>query len=298
MDLRNLQQLMAIRAHGSFAKAAQALGMSQPSLSQAIARLEDRLRVKLFERSATGSRLTPIGEMVVERAGKVMSEADQLIRDVELAAGGEVGEIRLGVDTVLKGPFLPPYLIALAGAYPGLRVNIQVMDRDRLVPLVTSREIDLALCDVAGDVGEAGLAATEVLRTRGVVVACPGHPILSRGPLTVEALADYPLAGGVGSAANDRLLGPGRGHVDQYVSNDYDALAPLAVTGACVLLAPEITVRPLIEAGVLVRAPLELEYPLSFAAISTRAAAFSPMVVRMVREAQAVGDDLVAAGRH
>ena len=62
-----------MRDHGSFAKAAAALNMAQPALSKSIARIEDELRLTIFTRSSTGSELTPMGEMIAERAERVMA---------------------------------------------------------------------------------------------------------------------------------------------------------------------------------------------------------------------------------
>ena len=91
MDIRSLQQVIAVRKHGSFAKAADALGVSQPNLSKSIARLEDELKLKIFDRTARGSALTPIGELIVERADAVIAETRDLARDAALLAGGETG---------------------------------------------------------------------------------------------------------------------------------------------------------------------------------------------------------------
>ena len=84
MDIRSLQQVIAVRKHGSFAKAADALGVSQPNLSKSVARLEDQLRLKIFDRTAKGSVLTPIGELIVERADAVIAETRDLARDASL----------------------------------------------------------------------------------------------------------------------------------------------------------------------------------------------------------------------
>ncbi len=80
MDIRSLQQVIAVRKHGSFAKAADALGVSQPNLSKSVARLEDELKLKIFDRTAKGSVLTPVGELIVERADAVIAETRDLRR--------------------------------------------------------------------------------------------------------------------------------------------------------------------------------------------------------------------------
>src|SRR4051812_39382816 len=144
MDIRGMRQLLAIRDCGSIAKAAQSLGMSQPSLSAALARLEDQLKVKLFERTPQGSNLTALGELIADRATRVVGESEQILRDAALVAGGEAGVIRVGVGTALTANFLPRLVRRLADRYPALSMGYEILDRDRLIPMVLSREIDLA----------------------------------------------------------------------------------------------------------------------------------------------------------
>src|SRR3954462_2082250 len=101
MDIRSLRQVGAVREYGSFAKAADALGVSQPNLSKSVARLEDQLKLKIFDRTRKGSSLTPVGEMIVERAGAVIAEARDLERDAALLAGGETGTVRIGFSSAI-----------------------------------------------------------------------------------------------------------------------------------------------------------------------------------------------------
>src|SRR4029079_1471047 len=126
MDIRSLRQVVAIRKYGSFAKAADALGVSQPNLSKSVARLEDELQLKLFDRTAKGSKLPPIGELIVERADAVIAETRDLARDAALLAGGETGIVRIGCTTALKMPLLQPLVQRIAHRHPGLRVHAEV----------------------------------------------------------------------------------------------------------------------------------------------------------------------------
>src|SRR6478735_1739619 len=126
MDIRSLQQVIAVRKHGSFAKAADALGVSQPNLSKSIARLEDELKLKLFDRTAKGSVLTPIGEMIIERADAVIAETRDLTRDAALLAGGKTGIIRIGCTPALQAPLLAPLVHRVAQQHPHLRIHAEV----------------------------------------------------------------------------------------------------------------------------------------------------------------------------
>src|SRR6478752_6573162 len=113
MDIRHLRQILAIRDHGSFARAAEALNMAQPALSKSVAKLENELRLTIFTRTSTGSALTPMGEMIADRAERVMAATRNLARDAALVAGGDAGAVRIGVGTLLKDALLPRLLLKI-----------------------------------------------------------------------------------------------------------------------------------------------------------------------------------------
>lgn len=288
-----MRQLLAVQRFGSFAKAAKALGLSQPSLSNAIARLEDQLKVRLFERTPGGSHLTAIGELIAERARKVVAESEQIIRDAELVAGGEAGEIRLGVGTALRKAFLPKLLLRVAEAYPLLTLQVEVLDRDRLLPLLRCRELDLVICSLGSDIAPEEIVAAEIITTEGVAVAHPDHPLAREAPIPIERFAEFPAAGAAQTGfTNARLLELGDRRISRYRSNDYEPLLELALAGRATLLAPKFVVKPYIASGQLKRLDLDWNYRVSFAALATRATSYSPMVSRIVAHAVAVGAEL------
>lgn len=286
-----MRQLLAVRRYGSFAKAAQALGMSQPSLSASIARMEDQLKVRLFDRTASGSELTPIGELIAERAGKVVAEAEQIVHEAGLIAGGEAGLIRIGIGNTLRHAFLPAFVRMIVQHHPVLQLEIQLLDRDRLVPMLEARDLDLAVCAVGDDREGEALLITEVLSTSAIVVAHPDHPLASEAGVSIDRLADF--AGAGPSLKNTRMFTATEERLfSRYQSNDFDALIALALTGKATLVAPKFLVQDHLDAGRLRQVDVELNYRVSFAAMATRAASYSPMISRIVRYACAVGAEM------
>lgn len=144
MDVRHMRQVLAIHRHGSFAKAAEAVGVAQPTLSKSIARLEDELGLTLFDRSGSGARVTPMGALLVSRAEIVIGEAERLARDIELAAAGQIGEARIGVGPAMRS-FLPAFAQALAVRFPQLRLKLNVDLRDRLLADLRTGALDLVI---------------------------------------------------------------------------------------------------------------------------------------------------------
>ncbi len=291
-----MRQLLAIQRCGSFAKAAAALGISQPSLSSAVARLEDQLKVRLFDRTSTGSQLTAIGELIAERAGKVIAESEQIIRDAGLVAGGEAGEICIGVGTALRKPFLSMLVVRLAERYPHLSLRIEVLDQNRLVPLLRARTLDLIICGMGPNVSE-DLVATAVLETEAIAVAHPDHPLANERAVSIERFAGF-VGGGAAlrEVTNARLFGqPDDAPVSRYSSNDYEPMLDLALAGRATLVAPLFIAQPYLEDGRLKRIDLDWSFKVSFAAIATRATSYSPMVSRIIGHAIAVGEVLAPA---
>src|SRR5688572_5549245 len=105
-SLRQLQYAVAVGDTLSFRRAAERCHVSQPSLSAQLAQLEDLLGVRLFERDRRGVLPTPAGKLVLERARRLLGEADDLLDAATRAADPLAGTLRIGVI-----PTIAPYLL-------------------------------------------------------------------------------------------------------------------------------------------------------------------------------------------
>ncbi|HEY9217217.1 MAG TPA: LysR family transcriptional regulator [Phenylobacterium sp.] len=294
MDIRRLQQVLAIRKHGSFSKAADALGVSQPNLSKSVARLEDELKVKIFDRTAKGSALTPIGELIVERADAVIAETRDLARDAALLAGGETGIVRIGCTTSLTMPLVTPLVQAAVKKHPGLRVHAEVAASARLLPLLEARELDLVFTGQppADPTGSAYVVEC-ILETSAVFVASPAHPLAEERSISIERLAEFRCGGSQSpGSSNARLLGFESDNLGMYTASHYEILLPLVLSGDAVLLAPAFVVQAYLEGGQMVVLDVEWRLETKFHFATTRAASFSPIVVELRDHARAFGAKL------
>lgn len=175
LTLRQLEFLTAVAAVGSFRKAAQRCGVTQPSLSAQIKALEARLKVQLVERSAAGAVLTPEGRRIHEAAIEVLDR----VRALEETAhrGPLSGVLRVGVKATL-GPYLMPSVAGrLHKTYPDLRLFVsEAAPLDLEAELLAGRH-DLILAQLP-------------------VPESDFHSIsLFREPLLLAVAADDPLAG-------------------------------------------------------------------------------------------------------
>jgi len=95
LKLRDLQMLEAISVAGSMARAAELLGISQPTISKVIADLERDLGVPLFDRNSRGAELTPSGDILLRRGRAMLDELQQGLQEIENLSDPTVGEVRI-----------------------------------------------------------------------------------------------------------------------------------------------------------------------------------------------------------
>jgi LysR family transcriptional regulator, cyn operon transcriptional activator len=143
-DIRHLRYFLAVAEAGSFSRAADRLGISQPSVSQQIRDLETGLRVSLFQRRGKHVLLTPRGLIFQEHARAVLRQLENFLQDLNSEPGQLRGTLHLGVVPVLNVP-LVPYLLGLFIAdHPAISV---------IVDEISSTEIETALEEGRMDVG-------------------------------------------------------------------------------------------------------------------------------------------------
>jgi DNA-binding transcriptional LysR family regulator len=155
---------------GAFAAAAEVIGMSPPGVSRAIARLEKRLKIRLFNRTTRSVSLTDEGRRFYEQ---VMPHLRGMEEAAASAAGGAVavrGKLRVNLDPVTSRVLLGPRLDAFMDAHPELAVEL--IARDHLGDLVTDG-FDLALR--FGEPRSSSLVARKLLETAVVTVAAPAY---------------------------------------------------------------------------------------------------------------------------
>lgn len=144
ISLDRLRTLVAISDHGSFAAAAQVLHLAPPTVSLHIAELESRIGAPLLSRKRGNVRPSPIGEVLVERARRLLAEVESTLDDVSRQVQGLAGRVRLGASTGAIAHLLPQALAQLREHHPDIDVQIAVL---------TSRETLARLAQGTLDVG-------------------------------------------------------------------------------------------------------------------------------------------------
>ncbi len=140
--MRHLRALCAIADTGSLHKAARQLGVSQPSLTTQLRRIENSLGAELFSRGRTGCRPTPLGRSLLSRARPLVADMAALITEAQAAARGDGPGLRVG-STASRA--LPGWLRRLRQRLPGTDVGLRVdVSADALLRTVAAGQLDVA----------------------------------------------------------------------------------------------------------------------------------------------------------
>ncbi len=175
LDLRLLHQAITLARFRNYARAAQALHLTQPALSRSIAGLEARLGERLFNRTQRGVEPTAFGALLLARGQTLLDEAAALEREFTQMRGLEVGELRVGAGAYAAHMSVGRAVGELVAQHPGLRIAVLTDDVRVLVDALLSRQ-----ARTRGDraLHRDGRAAPR----RGAAAAPPGALLLSRRP--------------------------------------------------------------------------------------------------------------------
>ncbi|OZE05975.1 LysR family transcriptional regulator [Rhodococcus sp. 05-2255-3B1] len=189
--LSHLRAFAAIARHRHFGSAAAQLSITQPSLSQALAALEQGLGVQLIERSTRRVLLTPAGGQLLARATAALDAVDGFVATAAGLGGHLTGGIRLGIIPTVAPYVLPAVLPAVRAEYPDLVPRIVEDYTARLLDALRSGDLDVAV--LALPLADPGLIEISMY-TEDFVLALPAeHPLAGRRDLDVADLRGLPL---------------------------------------------------------------------------------------------------------
>ena len=187
VELRQLEYVVAVAEHLHFGRAAAALSIGQPAVSQQIARLERELGVALFDRSGRTVRLTAAGERFVPEARAALAG---VARAKEAAGGAHRALLRVGTSTGL-GDRLTLALAALRASRPDLGVELVSAATRARLERVAGGQLDAAF--VRGTDSAPGVELIELWRDELVVALPARHALTRSAAVPIGALADLPL---------------------------------------------------------------------------------------------------------
>jgi DNA-binding transcriptional LysR family regulator len=192
LKLRDLHVFLTVVQRGSMAKAAQQLGVSQPSVSEVIADLEHALGVQLLDRSARGVEPTAFGGALLKRSITVFDELKLSIRDIEFLSDQTAGEVRISAEPILARGFVATAIDRLTRRYPRIVCHVTGAEDYRALE---AREVDLAIAFLAASPIAPDHMEAEILYDPArFVIAAKSNPLSRRRKVRLADLMNEPWA--------------------------------------------------------------------------------------------------------
>ncbi len=189
MELHQLRYFAAVARLGNFTRAAEACHVSQPTLSQQVAKLELELGTSLFDRTGRGATLTDAGRAFQERVEYALGLLDDA-REA-LRSAGKAERLTVAAIPTIAPYLLPGVLVTFAGLHPAAHVEVKEYTTEECLKHLTDGELDVAVLalPVRGD-----HLATEALLTEELLLAVPAnHKLAAKPQVRLKDLTDEPF---------------------------------------------------------------------------------------------------------
>ena len=204
MNLRDLRYLLAVAEHGHFGRAAEACGISQPTLSVQVRKLEELLGVALFERTSKAVTPTVACERLLGHVRAAVAEADEILAVARNLRDPLAGRFRLGIIPTLAPYLLPLVFAPLREALPTLELEPWEDQTAALLERLRAHELDAAL--LATEVDGPDLASQPLFAEPFLAALPPEHPLAAREAVAEEHLAEDILVLADGHCLRDQAL--------------------------------------------------------------------------------------------
>lgn len=203
LDLQTVRVVRQVAEHGSLTAAAEALGYSQPAVSQQLRRFEERTGIALVERVGRGIRLTQSGRVLARHAYAVATALEAAAGELAEIRGLRAGRVRLVAFPSASASLVPRLISALGAAHPGVAVTYVEAEPPEAVAAVRADRADLAITfSYPGDRDDPHRASARGLDVRAFgeepirLVLPEGHPAAASEVVDLAALRDDPWIAG------------------------------------------------------------------------------------------------------
>ena len=308
LDLKLLHQALMLAKHRNFARAAEALHLTQPALSRSIAGLEEALGEKLFNRTRQGVEPTAFGELLLSRGRALLDGATELEREFKLMRGLDIGEVRVGAGAYPAELSVGRAVGRLMNRHPMLRVDVTVTDIRAIVAAVLDARIDVAVVELSLVESEPRVATERLPEHPGLFYCRAGHPLLAGQAPSLERALQFPYVGTrmvprVGKAflelAKSGAIDPDTGdYLPPIKVDSVRAARDVVMASDAVGTAPLTLIAADITAGRLAALPFRLPWmKTSYGFVYLRDRTRSPATETFIAEVRRVEAELAAEER-
>jgi len=265
----DMRTFVRVAEHQSFSAAATALGLTPSAVSKLVSRLEDRLGVRLLQRTTRRVTLTSEGSIYFARARQIVGDIDDMEAEVARSRASPRGRLHVNVSSAFGLHQLAPALPEFLMRYPDIHVELSITDR--IVDLV-AEQVDVAIR--TGRLVDGSLTARKIAEFERTICAAPSYLARSGVPGAATDLAGHDCIT-MGDPASNRWAFRSRDGIDyieivpRITTDSGEAALRLAVDGAGIVRLGDILVAEPIRRGMLVPLLTDAHYsePLPLSAL-------------------------------
>lgn len=286
MTLVQLRHFVVLAEVGSFVQACKVLFLTQPALTRSIQALEDELGGQLFDRLGRRIALTPFGHEALQRARRLVADAEALKQTGKGLHAGLIGSLRVGLSSGPGALLSMPLMLHMAEHHPKLRLQISRGNTAVLIDALREQLLDAVVVDVRSVRPSADLQFAQAFELAAGFLVRPDHPLTLLGrSVTLDEVMAYPVASTPLSEEVARLLigryGP-QANPDDMVTlrcDETQSIVEVARRGLAIVLTAEAAAPGLV--------PLDISPPLNATArfgLVTLAQRQEAPALRLLRE--------------
>lgn len=278
--LAQLRAFVLVARHRHFTRAAETLGVAQPSVSYQVRALERELKVRLVELVDRRVYLTEAGERLAQRAELLVNELDDLEQEMRAFSGGRLGRLRIGATRTIGGYVLPGLLADFSARHPQIELRVTIDNTRAIEQLLLERRLDLAA--VEWRVTSPELSCQPFRRDRLALVASPDHPLASCPEVSLDDLRGQRFVlrepGSGTRALAEQLLGPVLPEIEVAIElNEPEAIVRAVEAGLGLTIISEVIVARQVSTGTLVvLTMIDVDPGREFSLVALRERPFSP----------------------
>ncbi len=249
--LRQLQILVAVARHGGYTRAAEALHLTQPTVSMQVKKLSEAIGMPLFEQSGKKLRLTPAGRKTLDASRDILNRLELLGGEISSLTGEVKGELRIAVVTTAKY-FMPHLLGVFVQRYPDVEPRLIVTNREKILERLEEAQDDLLIMGKVPN--ELDVQSTPFLDNDLVVIAPPGHRLAKKRAIPLKRLLEERILlrepGSGTRLAMDKLFSEQRLVLEPYMElGSIEAIKQAVMAGLGISVMSEHNLRLELDSG-------------------------------------------------
>ena len=212
MTLRQLELFVAVAETGSFSRGGEQLSLTQSTVSQHIAAIEEEFGTRLLDRISKGVVLTAGGKVFLHQARMILNDVEQLQRAMNRFHGIDKATLDLGASNIPANYLIPKLLPLLQQRYPGISLNVRMGDTQQILDDIRCQRVELGL--VGGRIEDDLYRYTPIMSDELVLIVGATHPLRKAGVINLQQVLEQKLVvreqgSGTWQSLNNALLRAG-----------------------------------------------------------------------------------------